>query len=113
MPQLDRRKDATKPMQKPILIIAFSTVVTCAAYGQSQAKTDSSTALKATQSAADSTQNQEEVVDGIWAVSSYLGKKLANEVSNRMNLDESSEPVARKPKKVIFKIAGIKIEHTD
>ncbi len=51
-----------------------------------------------------------EVKDGIWAVGEYLGKKLANELGDRMNLGETTEPEPRKPRKVTLKIGPIKIE---
>lgn len=101
-------------MRKPILIIVFSTILAGSTYAQNQTQKDSSkVTLKSTTTLAKQEEPEEEVVDGIWAVGTYLSKKLAGEVSNRMNLDESSEPVARKPKKVVFKIAGIKIERTE
>lgn len=96
-------------MLKPLLITFFLVLMQFALFGQST--TSDSTKVKAV--SAKTTQAKDEVVEGIWAVSSYLGQKLADELSNRMNLGESTNPADKKPKKVTLVIGSFKFERMD
>jgi ABC-type hemin transport system substrate-binding protein len=101
-------------MLKPVLITSFLVLMQIVSVGQSV--TSDTTKVKANKVKAVEVQeeNQEEqVVEGIWAVSSYLGQKLADELGNRMNLGESNNPAARKPKKVTLVIGSLKFERMD
>lgn len=56
-----------------------------------------------------------EEVDGVFEFASYLGKKFANEVGNRLNLKESEEGEAEEEqvKRVRIKLGPIKIERIE
>ena len=55
----------------------------------------------------------EETVDGVWELSGYLGKKLMNEMGNRMNLGESKPKESIKTKRVTIKVGPFKIERIE
>ena len=55
----------------------------------------------------------EEEIKTIWGLTSYLGKKLAGEMGNRMNLDESEEQPKMRVRKVKINIGPFKIERTE
>jgi lipopolysaccharide biosynthesis regulator YciM len=55
----------------------------------------------------------EERVDGVLALTGYLGKKLANEFSNRLNLQQNTPSTALKPVKVIIRIGPFRVERTE
>ncbi len=52
-------------------------------------------------------------VDGILALSGYLGKKLLKELGNRMNLDETAKPNNPTPTKVEIHVGPFKVERMD
>jgi len=90
------------------LIFACSLFLGLNASGQNQAEGGKVTEPKVVET---------EEVNGIFEFAGYLGKKLAKEVGNRMNLEESEE--ADKPeekeevKRVKIKIGPIKIERIE
>ena len=100
-------------MLKPLLITTFLVLMQLASVGQSATSDTTKVKTLAAKTTAVQEKNQEEVVEGIWAVSSYLGQKLADELGNRMNLGESSTPAERKPKKVTLVIGSFKFERMD
>jgi hypothetical protein len=55
----------------------------------------------------------EEEIKTIWGLTSYLGKKLAGEMGNRMNLDESEEQPRNRVRKVKINLGPFKIERTE
>ena len=62
-------------------------------------------------------ETETEEVNGVFEMFGYLGKKLAKEVGNRMNLEEDEEETDEKKeetyKRVKIKIGPIKIERLD
>lgn len=92
------------------LLVTAAFVVLLQITGISQSVSTDSTSVKTQSKAVVQTQPEEEVKDGIWAIGSYLGIKLANELGDRMNLGETTEPEPRKPKKVTLKLGSFKIE---
>ncbi|GEM_PF-3440304 len=56
---------------------------------------------------------EQEEIDTIWGLAYYLGKKLANEMGNRMNLDESEPQPKSHSKKVKINIGPINIERIE
>lgn len=100
-------------MLKPLLITTFLVLMHLTSVGQSTMSDTTKVKAVVAKTAAGQEQNQEEVVEGIWAVSSYLGQKLADELGNRMNLGESSKPAERKPKKVTLVIGSLRFERMD
>ncbi|NEN23364.1 hypothetical protein G3O08_07610 [Cryomorpha ignava] len=55
----------------------------------------------------------EETIDGVWELTGYLGKKLMNEMGNRMNLGESNPSENKKTKRVTIKVGPFKIERIE
>lgn len=101
-----------QPMKKPLLILGMLTALHVTVSAQST-KSDSTAAKATVQATAQTEQKKaekEEVVEGIWAVGGYFGKKLADELGNRMNLEESKDPEPQERRKVTLKIGPIKIE---
>lgn len=80
------------------------------AIGQTPAKTPEKPATS--QPSTDQTETVEKV-DGLWELTTYLGKKLMNEMGNRMNLDESQNEEKAKTKRVKIKIGPFKIERIE
>lgn len=95
-------------MNNLLLSVGFILLLQFTALGQST--TTDSSAVKAPVKAVVEAQPKEEVKDGIWAVGEYLGKKLVDELGDRMNLGETTEPIPRKPRKVTLKLGSFKIE---
>jgi hypothetical protein len=54
-----------------------------------------------------------EEVDGVFELAGYLGKKLVEEVGNRIESGESKEEKNQKAKRVSIKIGPIKIERIE
>jgi len=54
-----------------------------------------------------------ERVDGVWALSGYLGKKLVREFGSRLNLDGDGPSKPKEPVKVTINIGGFRIERTE
>ncbi|MFZ6052904.1 hypothetical protein [Halocola ammonii] len=60
-----------------------------------------------------STEMEEEVVDGFWSVTTYLGKKLVDGMSERLNLDDENEKKEAPRKKVVLRIGTIEFERIE
>lgn len=86
-------------------LILFVLFMSCNfVYAQVPAKTPKAPAAK--QAPINKTETVEEV-DGFWELSGYLGKKLMNEMGNRMNLEET--PTEKKAKELKTKRVKIKV----
>ncbi|MFN2424550.1 MAG: hypothetical protein ABR572_12335 [Cryomorphaceae bacterium] len=54
-----------------------------------------------------------EKVDGVWALSSYLGKKLVREFSSRLNLDRDETNREPQPVTVAITVGSFRVERTE
>ncbi len=100
-------------LTRPIILVVFFLFIGIGASAQPAA----SDSLKQKPAAAAATAirtpapMKEETVEGFWALTTYLGSKLASEVGNRMNLDESSGE--RKLVRVKIQVGPFKVERIE
>lgn len=90
-----------------LLVVVFIVSVCMTGMAQSNSSDDTS------EESSTSTKVEEEVVDGFWSVSAYLGKKLINGMSERLNLDEEGEKQEAPKKKVTLKLGSFEIERIE
>ena len=89
----------------------------CISSGVSHAQTaaDSTVQKRVVSSEVEEAEKSETVekVDGVWALSEYLGKKLVREFSSRLNLDRDDNQGDPKPVKVAISIGSFRVERTE
>lgn len=95
---------------------AFIILITMAVSGVVNAQTDKAKVVKAEAPKISGGEKvaevDEEEIKTVWGLTTYLGKKLVDEMGNRMNLDES-EPEEKRVRKVKINLGPIKIERTE
>ncbi|MCA1751360.1 MAG: hypothetical protein LC670_06135 [Flavobacteriales bacterium] len=89
---------------KPVI---FAVLFCCAGLVCSaQTATDSTSQTRAKKA-------EVEKVDGVWALSSYLGKKLVREFSSRLNLDRDETNREPQPVTVAITVGSFRVERTE
>ncbi len=93
-----------------VLAIVFLSLIGHHAFGQTPAKTPEKAPVIQPSTAPSETVEE---VDGIWELTGYLGKKLMDEMGNRMNLDESESQKKANVKRVKIKVGPFKFERIE
>lgn len=93
-------------IRKILLVVVFVSVAAFCSYAQSTAGADES-------STQTSVETKEEVVEGFWSVTTYLGKQLVNGMSERLNLDDEKDEKEVPKKKVVLRIGTFEFERID